>query len=63
MLALSGDGEVLAHVFDQHSKADFTFTQPVLALSAGTNHCAFVLADGTLTIRNADGSSETHALY
>lgn len=58
VLALTADGEVLAHGFDQHSQADFTFAQPVLALSAGANHYAFLLADGSLEIRYADGASE-----
>lgn len=57
-LALTADGEVLVHSFDRHCKADFTFPQPVLALSAGPDHYAFVLADGSLEIRYADGTAQ-----
>ncbi|MBQ7866534.1 MAG: hypothetical protein IJ354_00080 [Clostridia bacterium] len=56
-LMLDDEGSVSAHAFGS-SRFDFAFDQPVLALSAGANHCAFVLADGTLTIRNADGTRE-----
>ena len=48
LIILTEEGEVLSHVFGQHSRYDFTFYQPVLAVSAGASHCAFVLADGTL---------------
>jgi len=61
VLALTEDGQVLAHVFDEHNLAGFTFWQPVLAVSAGANHYAFLLADGTLEIRYADGRAENHA--
>ena len=60
VLALSAEGEMLVHAFDLHSKADFTFAQPVLALSAGPNHYAFLLADGSLEIRHADGSQQRY---
>ena len=60
VLALTSDGQVLSHVFDSHSLCGFTFYQPVLALSAGANHYAFLLADGTLEIRYANGRIETH---
>lgn len=61
VLALTHEGEVLSHVFDEQTRCDFTFYQPVLALSAGANHYAFLLADGTLEIRYADGRVEKHA--
>ena len=51
---------VLAHVFDSHSRCSFAFSQPVLALDAGPNHYAFILSDGTLEIRYADGTCEKH---
>lgn len=61
-LALTEDGRVLAHVFDKACRCNFAFDQPVLALSAGANHYAFVLADGTLEIRYASGQTERHSL-
>lgn len=61
-LALTKEGAVLAHVFDKNSRADFAFDQPVLAMSASANHYAFVLADGTLDIRYANGQTEQIAL-
>lgn len=61
-LALTRDGRVLAHVFDKACLCDFDFEQPVLALSAGANHYAFVLADGTLEIRYANGQKERYPL-
>ena len=62
VLALTEDGEVLSHLFDRHSKISFAFDQPVLAAAAGANHCAFVLADGTLEIRYADGIIDSYSL-
>ncbi len=59
LIGLTGNGDVLTHVFDRHSKADFTFSQPVVAAAAGPNHYAFRLADGSVSIRYADGTSET----
>lgn len=61
VLALTADGQVLSHTFDSHSLCSFTFNQSVLALSAGANHYAFLLADGTLEIRYADGQTQTLA--
>lgn len=55
-LALSEDGNVHSYVFDKHLKCTFDFAQPVLAISAGANHYAFVLQDGSLEIRYSDGS-------
>jgi hypothetical protein len=61
-LALTADGQVLAHVFGSFSRYDFTFDQPVTAVAAGPNHCAFVLADGSLEIRRTDREHESHVL-
>ena len=61
-LALTKDGRVLAHVFDKACQCHFDFDQPVLALSAGPNHYAFVLGDGTLEIRYATGQTERLSL-
>ena len=58
VLGLTEDGEVFAHAFGPTGRYDFRFDQPVLAISAGARHCAFVLADGTLCIRYADGSGQ-----
>lgn len=55
-IALTEDGTVLSHVFDSHLKCTFDFGQPVLGLCAGANHYAYVLADGTIEIRYADGT-------
>lgn len=55
-LALSEDGSIYSYVFDKHLKCTFDFAQPVLAISAGANHYAFVLQDGSLEIRYSDGS-------
>lgn len=62
-LALTENGEVLSHAFGTHNRADFTFEQPVVALSATPEHYAFVRADGVLDIRYADGHSEEIMLY
>ena len=35
---------------------------PVLAIAAGADHYAFILSDGTLEIRHADGRIETNEL-
>lgn len=55
-LALTQDGKVLSHAFDNHVKCTFDFGQPVLAICAGPNQYAFVLQDGSLEIRYADGA-------
>lgn len=55
-LALTEGGEVLSHVFGTHVRCGFDFGQPVAAISAGANHYAFILKDGTMEIRHADGS-------
>jgi len=55
-IALSEEGIVYSHLFDRHLKCTFDFGQPVIGIAAGANHYAFVLQDGTLEIRNADGT-------
>lgn len=55
VLGLDAEGNVHAHVFGKASRYDLQFDQPVLAAAAGARHCAFVLADGTLCVRYADG--------
>lgn len=55
VLGLDAEGNVLAHVFGKASRYDLRFDQPVLAAAAGARHCAFVMADGTLCVRYADG--------
>lgn len=62
LLGLRENGEVLSHLFDRHSKVSFAFDQPVLAIAAGPNHYAFLLADGTLECRGADGQVQIHEL-
>ena len=61
VLGLTQDGQVFAHAFGRQ-QYDFRFHQPVLAAAAGANHCAFVLADGTLEIRYADGIIDSYSL-
>lgn len=56
VIALTAQGEVRSHVFGRTHQLNCTFDQPVLAAAAGPNHCAFLLADGTLEIRRMDGS-------
>ena len=63
VLALNDEGKVQSHVFGQNSRYDFAFDQPVLAMAAGARHCAFVLADGTVCARNADGSTESWSIH
>lgn len=58
VVALREDGTVLSHVFGRTHQADFRFDQPVLAAAAAPNHYAFLLADGTLEIRYANGQKE-----
>ena len=55
-LALTEDGKVLSQVFGTHVKCTLDFGQPVLAISAGANLYAFVLEDGSVEIRYADGT-------
>ena len=62
VLSLTEDGKVLAHVFGRHSKFDLAFDQPVLAVSAGAEHCALVLGDGTTVLCYADGSKDVFSL-
>ena len=62
VVALTQYGQVLSHLFDRHSKAVFTFSQPVLAIAAAPNHYAFLLADQTLEIRHSNGETETYNL-
>lgn len=57
-LALTEDGKVLNWAFDQHLKCTFDFSRPVVALCAGPNQYAYVLDDGTIEIRYADGTVE-----
>ncbi len=54
-LALTRDGQVLSQIFDKHLRCTFDFGQPVAGLCAGANQYAFVLGDGTIEIRYADG--------
>ena len=61
VLGLTQDGQVFAHAFGRQ-QYDFRFHQPVLAAAAAPNHYAFLLADGTLEIRHADGRIETNKL-
>lgn len=61
VLGLTEDGKVLAHAFGRQ-QYDFRFTQPVLAAAAGAKHCAFVLTDGTVDIRYADGKQDVYSL-
>jgi len=61
VLGLTEDGKVLAHAFGRQ-QYDFHFTQPVLAAAAGAKHCAFVLTDGTVDIRYADGKQDVYSL-
>lgn len=58
VVALREDGTVLSHIFGRTHQADFRFDQPVLAAAAAPNHYAFLLADGTLEIRYANGQKE-----
>jgi len=62
VLALTEEGEVLVHLFSDAQPCDFTFTQPVLAVSAAPNHYAFLLQDGTLEIRRPNVAAEVHHL-
>ncbi len=62
VIGLTEDGAVLAHAFGRNNHASFVFDQPVLAAAAAPNHYAFLLADGTLEIRYADGRIETNKL-
>ena len=62
IIALTEDGSVLAHAFGRNNHASFAFDQPVLAAAAAPNHYAYLLADGTLEIRHADGRIETNEL-
>lgn len=62
VIGLTEDGSVFAHAFGRNNHASFAFDQPVLAAAAAPNHYAFLLADGTLEIRCADGQIETHEL-
>ncbi|MBE5800742.1 MAG: hypothetical protein E7319_00450 [Clostridiales bacterium] len=59
VLALTEDGQIQSHIFGSHVACSFDFGQPVLAISAGPNHYAFVLQDGSIEIRYADGTVET----
>lgn len=58
VLALTADGEVLSHFFDQRDALPFVFEQPVVALCAGADWYAFVLADGSLELWDRDGGRE-----
>ena len=62
VLALTEEGQVLAHRFGHTDQTELTFRQPVLAVCAAPNHSAFLMADGTLEIRYADGRAENHLL-
>ncbi len=62
VIGLTEEGAVLAHPFGRNNHASFIFDQPVLAAAAAPNHYAFLLADGTLEIRHADGRIETNKL-
>ena len=62
VIGLTEDGGVLAHAFGRNNQASFAFAQPVLAAAAAPNHYAFLLADGTLEIRHADGRIEKNEL-
>lgn len=62
VISLTEDGTVLAHAFGRNNHASFAFELPVLAAAAAPNHYAFLLADGTLEIRYADGRIETNRL-
>lgn len=60
VLGLTDDGRIFAHAFGDQ-QYDFYFTQPVLAAAAGAKHCAFVLADGTVEARYANGNNEVYS--
>ena len=62
VIGLTETGQVLSHVFDERSRADFSFDQPVLAVAAGPEHYAFLLADGTLDIRFSTGETRHYDL-
>ena len=62
VIGLTEDGTVLAHAFGRNNQASFQFDQPVLAASAAPNHYAFLLPDGKLEIRYADGRMEQNEL-
>lgn len=62
VIGLTEDGGVWAHAFGRNNHASFAFDQPVLAAAAAPNHYAFLLADGTLEIRHADGRIEKNEL-
>ena len=62
VLGLTEDGKVLAYVFGTKSRYDFAFDQPVLAVSAGAAHCAFMLGDRSVEMRFTDGDVEQHSL-
>lgn len=62
VLGLTEDGKVLSYVFGTKNRYVFAFDQPVLAVSAGAEHCAFVLADGTVEISCADGPIDHYSL-
>ncbi len=56
-LALTKDGRVLSCAFGAGVHCTFDFGQPVLAICAGPNQYAFVLADGSVEIRHSDGTA------
>ncbi len=62
VIGLTEDGTVLAHAFGRSNRVSFAFDQPVLAAAAAPNHYAFLLADGMLEIRHADGRIESNKL-
>lgn len=58
VIALTEDGQVKSCLFGKHNGREFSFDQPVLAIAAGSNHYAFVLQDGSVQLRTADGTTE-----
>ena len=59
-LCLTADGRVHCRLFGLHNRMNTAFDAFVTDIAAGPDACAFLLADGTLEIRRADGRIEIH---